>query len=309
MMPQRTPTHSFSARCPNLAMDAESQGRSDTAENARATAHSNAADEDNPAPTGTSPAITPSQPHSLWLACCKAQVTPLTYSSHPPTLRVRESSGKSNESVKSSEWTNTCRSARERRAIQTDLIWAGVFNGAASGSYGPLTFRAINALKAGKSAPDGVLAPAEREALGRAARAMRDAAGFKIVDDERTGVRIGIPQRVLPKREMTSSGGSRWQSADGKITLDASATPPGEDLAASFELEAQDPPALATQTSGFFFTGGKLSNQIILVAWHPAMLVMLFSIHSAVAGQRFIQPRKTSATGLELISRFYLSAL
>lgn len=123
----------------------------------------------------------------------------------------------------------------ERRAIQTDLIWTGFFNGAASGSYGPLTFRAINALKAGKGAPDGVLAPAEREALGRAAKAMRDAAGFKIVDDERTGVRIGIPERVLPKRDVTPSGGSRWQSADGKVTLDATASPPGEDLAASFE--------------------------------------------------------------------------
>lgn len=123
----------------------------------------------------------------------------------------------------------------ERKAIQTDLIWAGYFNGAASGSYGPLTFRAINALKAGKGAPDGMLAPAEREALGRAAKAMRDAAGFKLINDERTGVRIGIPERVLPRREATPAGGSRWQSADGKVTLDASASPPGEDLAAAYE--------------------------------------------------------------------------
>lgn len=123
----------------------------------------------------------------------------------------------------------------ERKAIQTDLIWTGHFNGAASGSYGPLTFRAINALKAGRGAPDGLLNPTERQALAQAAKAARDAAGFKLIDDERTGIRIGIPQRVLPKREATPAGGSRWQSADGKITLDASASPPGEDLAATFE--------------------------------------------------------------------------
>lgn len=52
----------------------------------------------------------------------------------------------------------------ERKAIQTDLIWAGLFNAAVSGSYGPLTFRAINALKAGRGEPNGVLSPAERAA-------------------------------------------------------------------------------------------------------------------------------------------------
>ena len=62
MMPQRTPTHSFSARCPNFAIVAASQGKPDTAANARATANSRAAEDDKPAPTGTSPAITPCQP-------------------------------------------------------------------------------------------------------------------------------------------------------------------------------------------------------------------------------------------------------
>ena len=59
----------------------------------------------------------------------------------------------------------------ERKAIQNDLIWAGHFNGAVSGSYGPLTFRGINALKAGsRGPPDGILTPVERRALAQAAR-------------------------------------------------------------------------------------------------------------------------------------------
>lgn len=123
----------------------------------------------------------------------------------------------------------------ERKAIQTDLIWTGHFNGAASGSYGPLTFRAINALKAAaRGAPDGMLNPAERRALAQAAQAARDAAGFRLIADEKTGVRIGIPAKILPKRDVSPSG-SRWQSEDGKVTLDTSATPPGETLEAVFE--------------------------------------------------------------------------
>jgi len=122
----------------------------------------------------------------------------------------------------------------ERRAIQTDLIWSGHFNGAVSGGYGPLTFRAINAFKAGKGTPDGLLTPAERRSLAQAAQAAREAAGFRLVADERTGLRIGIPTSVLPKRDVAPSG-SRWQSADGKITLDTSAALAGETLEAVYE--------------------------------------------------------------------------
>lgn len=124
----------------------------------------------------------------------------------------------------------------ERKAIQADLIWAGAFNGAVSGSFGPLTFRGINTAKAAtRGAPDGILSPAERKALAQRAAAARDAAGFRLIGDERTGVRIGIPGKLLPKRDASPNGG-RWQSEDGRVTLDTSATPPGGDtLEALFE--------------------------------------------------------------------------
>lgn len=123
----------------------------------------------------------------------------------------------------------------ERKAIQTDLIWTGHLNSAASGGYGPLTFRAINAFKAGQGVADGLLTPAERRVLAQQAQAARDAAGFRIVSDERTGIRLGVPQTVLPKREALPTGGSRWQSADGKVTLDVTTTPASEPLEAIFE--------------------------------------------------------------------------
>jgi hypothetical protein len=123
----------------------------------------------------------------------------------------------------------------ERKAIQSDLIWTGHLNSAATGSFGPLTFRAVNGFKAGRGQPDGQLTPAERQELARLAKTARDAAGFAVITDQPTGVRIGIPQKLLPRREATPAGGSRWQSADGKITLDVSAGPATEPLQAIFE--------------------------------------------------------------------------
>lgn len=123
----------------------------------------------------------------------------------------------------------------ERKAIQADLIWTGHLNSAATGNFGSLTFRAVNSFKAGRGEPNGQLTPAERQELARLAKTARDAAGFAVITDQPTGVRIGIPQKLLPKREATATGGSRWQSADGKITLDVSAGPATEPLQAIFE--------------------------------------------------------------------------
>ena len=123
----------------------------------------------------------------------------------------------------------------ERKAIQTDLIWTGHLNSTATGTFGPLTFRAVNAFKGAQGSGDGLLAAAERQALARAAQTARTAAGFVLLTDERSGVRLGIPQKLLTKRDANTLGGSRWQSADQRVTLDTSATPPGETLPALFE--------------------------------------------------------------------------
>lgn len=124
----------------------------------------------------------------------------------------------------------------ERLAIQNDLIWAGAFNGAVSGSFGPLTFRGINTLKgAAGAAADGILTQADRRALAQRAAAGRDAVGFRLINDERTGMRIGIPTRLLPKAGATPAGGGRWQSADDRVTLDTSGGPATEPLDIQFE--------------------------------------------------------------------------
>ena len=109
----------------------------------------------------------------------------------------------------------------ERKAIQTDLIWGADFSGTASGSFGPLTFNAIKAYQKANNVPiDGILTPQSRKALGDAAQRVRTQVKFSIINDARSGARIGVPQAILPKQDVSQLGTSRWQSNDGKITLD-----------------------------------------------------------------------------------------
>jgi hypothetical protein len=89
-----------------------------------------------------------------------------------------------------------------------------------------------------KLAPSGSLDERGRAGLLTAARRAREAVGFEIVGDTRTGIRLGIPRKLLTREEQApgQGGGSRWQSEDGRATLDTRSYPPGgTDLAALFE--------------------------------------------------------------------------
>jgi peptidoglycan hydrolase-like protein with peptidoglycan-binding domain len=133
----------------------------------------------------------------------------------------------------------------ERKAIQEALVWTGDHNGVTTGGFGRRTFEAIVAYqKRGGLKPDGTLDAKARTALQSAAKKLKDDAKFAVLADARTGIAIGVPQAVLPKRDVNPNGGSRWQSPDGKITLDTRAFKDGEtDLPALYErnLAIQSP--------------------------------------------------------------------
>jgi hypothetical protein len=132
----------------------------------------------------------------------------------------------------------------ERRSIQLDLTFATKFNGAAAGAFGPLTFNGIKAFEtANRLGVDGILQPPERQALAAQARERRQALKFAVVDDARSGVRIGVPQNVLPKREPAPAGGSRFQSADGRVTLETIVLQPPETLQALHDRAVGPGPA------------------------------------------------------------------
>jgi len=119
----------------------------------------------------------------------------------------------------------------DRIAVQDALIWTGDYSGVTDGAFGRQTFAAITAFQTRtQQPPNGVLAPQPRAALLSAAQRARGAAGFTLVDDPRTGIRIGVPTKILPKQGVNPGGGSRWQSADGRVTLDTRLAPPDATL-------------------------------------------------------------------------------
>ena len=132
------------------------------------------------------------------------------------------------------------------------------------GDFGKRTFDAIVAYqRRAELNPGGVLDAKGQVGLQAAAQRAREAVKFAVATDPKTGVRIGVPERLLTKRDVNPNGGTRWQSVDEKITLDTRAIPPGEtDLAALYERN------LAIQTPGrqvtykvlrpdFFVIGGE----------------------------------------------------
>ncbi|KQT57644.1 peptidoglycan-binding protein [Methylobacterium sp. Leaf456] len=124
----------------------------------------------------------------------------------------------------------------ERRAVQDALVWTGDYNGVTTGGFGRRTFEGIATYQRRTGGtPTGQLGPSERTALASAAEAARKAARFRVQTDGASGAAIGVPERLLSKRSLLP-GGTRWQSADGRVTLDTRSFPPGTtNLDALFE--------------------------------------------------------------------------
>jgi peptidoglycan hydrolase-like protein with peptidoglycan-binding domain len=88
-----------------------------------------------------------------------------------------------------------------RKAAQDALVWLGFYNGVAEGDFGPRTRDAILAFQASAKAPaDGALTAPEIKALLAAAQKARDAVGFKVVADSKTGAKAGAPTRLIGGR-------------------------------------------------------------------------------------------------------------
>ena len=86
----------------------------------------------------------------------------------------------------------------ERRAIQDALVWTGDYNGAVDGGFGKRTFDALVKFETrARLKPDGQLDAQERAALEAAAKKARQDLRFAIVTEERSGLKIGVPQRLL----------------------------------------------------------------------------------------------------------------
>jgi peptidoglycan hydrolase-like protein with peptidoglycan-binding domain len=107
----------------------------------------------------------------------------------------------------------------ERQAIQSDLAWTGHYNGVINGEVSDRMVAAIKAYqKDNGGKPTGVLNPQERGVLTDAARRRQDNVGWKTVTDAGSGVRLGLPAKLVPQQSSDASG-AKWSSSTGTIQI------------------------------------------------------------------------------------------
>ncbi len=123
----------------------------------------------------------------------------------------------------------------QRRAIQNDLVWVTDFTGAALGTFGKLTFEAVQKFQRKLGEPaDGILTGTQRLKLAEMADKARSDVGFKIVEDANTGSGVGVSSVLMGKAEKALAG-SKWINGD-KVILETVRTKPDKaDMAATFE--------------------------------------------------------------------------
>jgi peptidoglycan hydrolase-like protein with peptidoglycan-binding domain len=129
----------------------------------------------------------------------------------------------------------------ERIKLQSDLIWAGYFNGLANGEFSDRMVAAVKAFQTrNRSRDTGVLNPQERAALSAAARPLQNEVGWRIANDERTGARLGLPAKFAPQ---TAAGraGTRWTSAQGQLQIETFRLE-GTTINAAYEQQRKEPP-------------------------------------------------------------------
>jgi peptidoglycan hydrolase-like protein with peptidoglycan-binding domain len=103
----------------------------------------------------------------------------------------------------------------ERLALQSDLAWVGEYNGAITGDVSERMVAAIKEYQKNKGGKQtGVLNPQERAVLAETARRRQESVGWKIVTDAGTGVRLGVPTKLVPQ-QASDANGTKWSSPTG----------------------------------------------------------------------------------------------
>jgi peptidoglycan hydrolase-like protein with peptidoglycan-binding domain len=157
----------------------------------------------------------------------------------PRTATGEAEAGPSDLDAARTAWDR--RPEAERTAIQTGLVWTGDYTGAVDGTFGRMTFEAIRAFQTRHDfAPDGQPSAPAAALLAKIAEEKRAAVDFRLVDDAATGVRIGLPLKLVGK-PAKAEGGTRWVSKDGRIDYRTYAIPK-QDLAILYERLKKEGP-------------------------------------------------------------------
>lgn len=145
-------------------------------------------------------------------AAAQAQMTPPAAAKPVATVPVRPAAQTPADTIKAL-------SQAERLTLQSHLAWTGLYNGTISGD---VSERMLNAIKEFQQSlggkPTGVLSLQERGTLIETARKKQENVGWKIITDPGTGVRLGIPLKLVPQ-QTSDANGTRWAAANGSIQI------------------------------------------------------------------------------------------
>ena len=149
--------------------------------------------------------------------------------------------------------------AAERQKVQAALLWSGDYSTATNGDD-PLVAAVKNFQKRSKGKVTGILTETERAGLLAAANSHEREFGWNVVVDPATGIRIGLPTKMVPHAHDTARG-TRWSSAHGDVQVETFRVADRNlKLAALFEQEKREPATRKIEYSllredGFFISG------------------------------------------------------
>ena len=147
----------------------------------------------------------------------------------------------------------------ERQKIQAALAWSGDYTGAAGGDD-PMLTAIKNFQKRHKTKVTGVLTASERADLLAAAKLHEDEFGWSVVVDPATGIRIGLPAKLVPQAREAAHG-TRWSSKHGEVQVETFRIKEANlKLADLFEHMKKEPATRKVETSvlhedNFFISG------------------------------------------------------
>ena len=128
----------------------------------------------------------------------------------------------------------------ERQKIQAALYWAGDYANAEAAGGAALEAAIRNFQKRNKSKITGVLTAEQRTALISAAASHEQEFGWSVVVDPATGVRIGLPSKLVPNAR-DAAHGTRWSSPHGEVQVETFRLK-DTTLAALFDAEKKKTP-------------------------------------------------------------------
>ena len=136
----------------------------------------------------------------------------------------------------------------ERLKIQSALLWSGDYTGSIGGED-PFLSAVKNFQRRAKAKVTGTLTPAERTNLLAAAKSHEDEFGWTIVTDQLTGVRLGLPAKLVTEvRE--AARGTRYSSTHGDVQVETFRIKNAEfKLASLFEQEKKEPSTRKVESS------------------------------------------------------------